>query len=229
MKPEKSKAPPFVAFPKTLYDDVNAGRWTANQLKVVLVVIRYTVGHKGQAEGAYLSRRLIAEKTQLHERTVRDVMDGLVKQGVIRQIAAPKGRRPAKIAAEMDATKWGAHSPDAPPLRRGCNPENLTSHQFDGESLCGSQRAPSAGVDARTSCGSPRADSEDVEDDFLNALDSGSTGEPPLSACSDEDEVLCGELVVSKEDGRRIAADFLARHKAERWEEAMAHAVGGEA
>jgi len=221
MKPENQNAP-FVAFPKRLYDDVNAGRWTANQLKVVLVVVRWTVGHKGQSDGAFISRRLIAEKTQLHERTVRDVMDGLMKQGVIRQIAAPRGRRPAKIAAEMDAMKWGAHSPDAPPLRRGCNPENLTSHQFDGESLCGSQRAPSAGVHARTTCGSPRADSEDVEDVFLNTLDSGSTGEPPLSASSDEDQGL------SDEEGRELVAAFRAQHEVERWEKAKAHALGGQ-
>jgi hypothetical protein len=201
-KSETRGQQPFVAFPKTLYDSVNAGRWTANQVKVVLVVIRYTVGHNGQSDGAYLSRRTIAEKAKIHERTVRTVMDGLVAQGVVREIEPRRKRRAAKLAMQTDSTKWGIHSPDAEPLRSVTgNPDKLIPTQFGTDSCgrgrpqsseqedattCGRGRPPSAGVDARTNCGRGRADYEDVEDVLLKAPDSGSSSEPPLSALDEK-------------------------------------------
>ena len=165
---DKPKAPPFVAFPKDLYDAVNAGRWTANQLKVVLVVIRYTVGHMGQSDGAYLSRRIIAERAQLHERTVARVMGELVEAGVVREITPRQKRRAAKLALQMDPTKWGIHSPEAGPLRGASgNPDKLKPTQFtegncgrgrpqSDDEICGRGRHPSAGVDAPTDCGRGR-------------------------------------------------------------------------
>jgi hypothetical protein len=200
-RPAKTPPEPFVAFPKPLYDRVLRGRFTANQYKVVLAVIRYTYGHMDHGTGAYLSSRKIAEAAQLHERTTRTVLAGLLSTGVIVQTAPPKGRRAAKLRLQSDPRRWGEHSPSAPPLRQGANPENLAAHGFDvvplsartlpdnshednWQSLCGSSLAPHAGVDARTNCGSRRADSEERETYLLK--DGASSADTPPPSCEQE-------------------------------------------
>jgi hypothetical protein len=240
--------PAFVAFPKSLLDGVVAGRWTANTLKFVLTVIRYTDGHKGQSEGAYISRRFIAEKTQMHERTVRLVWESLVSEGVLRIVKPAAGRRPPKIVMEADPSRWGKHSPDAPPLRTSANAEYLAASEFRGETLralprarkdealCGCQRTPLAGVHAPTSCGCGRAHSEDPEEGLLNgAHDSGSTCEPPLSAPGEERQEHDGDpepiLPVSAEEKAAaiaMAAAYVQDRKQRQREEMLAR-IRGEA
>lgn len=213
---------PHVRIPKPLYDDLLRGRFTANQLKVVLCVVRFTIGHKGQANGARISRRFIAERTQIHERTVRVVVDGLTAEGVLVQVSPAAGRQPAKIALQTDASRWGVHSPAAPPLSRGGNLDNLKPYQF-GEKLsasghahnaedlsaCGS--APLAGVDARTRYGCGHAHSEEPEVLLLNEQDRGSASdEPPLSAPNDK------EQEAGTDGGPDRLTRYLAEHAAER-------------
>jgi len=192
---EQESLTPFVRFTKTLYDDVLAGQFGRNELKVVLAVVRFTVGHNGQGEGAYLSRRKIADATHLHERTVRGVLDGLEREGVVRCLELARGKRAAKIALESDSRRWGRHAPGAPARRRAVNPDNLAAHRFDvdplsarllphnAESLCGSQLAPSAGVSSRTDCGSQLADSEELkissEEGEDDAADAGASSSSP--------------------------------------------------
>ena len=185
----------FVRFTKTLYDAILAGRFTAAQLKVVLAVVRYTLGHNDQADGAHLSRRLIADATHLHERTVRRVLADLKHEGVVCVVAPARGRRAAKILVEPDCRKWGRHSPSAPPLRRaGGNPENLRAHQFDvdplsarvrphnAESLCGRTDPPLAGVQAPTNCGRTSASSEELEEHLLKSEDDAASAEAAASS-----------------------------------------------
>jgi hypothetical protein len=185
---------PFVAFTKHLYDDVLRGQWTANQLKIVLAVIRWTLGNHDRVDGDQLSIRHLAKSTGVHERTVRLVLEGLITEGVIVCVRPAKGRRAATLRLETDAHYWGAHAPESPPLRKGANHENLTRSQFSAGSLsasglphktptngaadlCASGRAPLAGVHSRTDCGSGLADSEEREERSLK--DGGSSAEAP--------------------------------------------------
>lgn len=198
--PEPAKTPPVphVRIPKALYDDLLRARFTANQAKVVLCVVRFTFGHRNKPAGARISRRFIAERTNLHERTVRSVANGLREQGVLVEAQPAAGRQPAVIALQQDASRWGIHAPDAPPLPHSQgNPDKLSPYRF-GETLCARARAdklsdlsargtaPLAGEGARTDCGRARADSEELEVISLKTQDDdGALTEPP-SPCAQE-------------------------------------------
>ncbi len=227
-------AVPHVRVPKTLFDDILAGRFTGNQQNIVWCVLRFTFGHLGQADGARISCRFIAQRTQIHERTVRLLVGELVAEGVILEAEPARGRQPAKIALQVDAFRWGKHSPNAPPLRRGGNLGNLEPYQFgkgksahphahNTDGLCACRSAGLAGADARTECGCRRADSEEELKVLpLKAPDSGSSCEPPLSATSEE-----GRRAKSDE-GRRMFKDYLDRRHEEDRQAKLDRALGRE-
>jgi hypothetical protein len=184
-----------VRLPLSLLCDLAAGHFAGNEYKVLLAHVHDLYNFFPDRVGGYpTSRRAIAERTGVHERTVRTVEAALVDEGVLKVIKQAKGRRAAVVTLETNSAKWGKHSPAAPPRRQAVNPDNLTKAQFSAKDACGSQLAHNAGdycgsqlaqpagADSPTSCGSQLAHLREETTSREEAHDSGSSGEPPLSA-----------------------------------------------
>lgn len=106
--------PAYVAFTKDLYDALLAAPLTLAQLKVALVVVRYTLGHKAQHDGAGISIRWIARRASLNQLTVRRALDVLMTAGVVRCVKPSTGRSPAVLVMEYDSRRWSWLAPGCP-------------------------------------------------------------------------------------------------------------------
>jgi len=109
-----AKRPGYVEFTKTLYDALLAAPLTHSQLKVALVIVRYTLGHRGQRDGAKVSVRWIARCACLNELTVRRAVNALLDAGVVCCPKPSVGRRPAVLVMEYDPSRWSWLSPACP-------------------------------------------------------------------------------------------------------------------
>ncbi len=205
--PAKPTTPtvPHVRIPKSLYDALLAGRFTANQLKVVLCVVRFTIGHKAQAGGARISRRFIAERTQTNQRNVRRVRDGLIAEGVLVQVQPAAGRQAAMLALQTDSRRWGIHAPNGQSLLARTGADKDTS-------LLALSDPPTWRSGAPTNGGSHGASSEELSEVLLlNEQDSDSpSDEASLSALNTDAPGL------SVDEGRDLVADYLATHTGKR-------------
>ena len=179
----KSPPVPHVRTPKPLYDDFIAARWTGNEAKVYHCVLRFTIGHRGQADGAYISRSFIADRTRLHVRTVRTILERLVADGVILRLEPASGRRPPKLAVQMDSSLWGAHAPAVSTTTGSTRRQTTTTQTAQGpalkvDPLTAQGRAPTGRKDAPSSgplTASPPAHSEEQPEAVL--LEDGECGD----------------------------------------------------
>lgn len=210
----------FVHFDHGVYEHVNAGRWTVNQLKVILALIRDWYDYYPEnLNGCAVPRRTLAKRANLAERTVRSVLAELIDDGVVVVVKPGEGRRSAVLMLEPDPERWGKHAPSAPPLK-DWKPVNKDDHRFacgsghavTAEDHCGSSHAMPAGVVTPISCGSSHANSSsEVRTYEEDALDSGSSSEPPLSALSGHEVVVLLEQAREREAQRvkQLSRDYV--------------------
>lgn len=130
--------PAYVEFTKDLYDALLVAPLTHAQLKVVLVIVRFTLGHRGHRDGAAVSVRWIARCASLNELTVRRALDALMSAGVVRCVRPSKGRRPAELVMQYDPRCWSWLAPGCPkssPKRQaGGFVVRAAEHAQDGQS-----------------------------------------------------------------------------------------------
>ena len=107
-------APPYVRFYKALLDALLTAPLTPAQLRVCLVIVRWTIGHHNQVGGAPLSVRFIAAHASLNELTVRRALDALTAAGVVVCVEPSTGRSAAKLRIDTDPTCWMHLSPSSP-------------------------------------------------------------------------------------------------------------------
>lgn len=106
--------PAYVEFTKDLYDALLAAPLTLAQLKVAMVVVRYTLGHKAHHDGAGISIRWIARRASLNQLTVRRALEVLMTAGVVRCVKPSTGRSPAVLVMEYDSRRWSWLAPGCP-------------------------------------------------------------------------------------------------------------------
>jgi hypothetical protein len=104
----------YVEFTKDLYDALLAAPLTLAQLKVAMVVVRYTLGHKAHHDGAGISIRWIARRASLNQLTVRRALEVLMTAGVVRCVKPSTGRSPAVLVMEYDSRRWSWLAPGCP-------------------------------------------------------------------------------------------------------------------
>jgi hypothetical protein len=101
--------PPYFAFPKPLCDALAASPMPAGHMRVVMAVLRLTIGHYDHA-AAPISYDAIARRTGMYERTVRRAWTDLRDAGVLLVLSPARGRRAAVVGIAEPST-WGRYAP----------------------------------------------------------------------------------------------------------------------
>ena len=227
MHDEKTKTgahPAFVRFEKDLYDALLLAPLTHAQLLVALAVVRWTFGHRNRAEGACVSEPYLAEHTGLDERTVRRVLGDLTSAGVIVVKQLPTGRRAALLALEPDSSLWGELAPGRKRDMRSGNRARLGKRPVGGSrvSALGGHGCPPYGSYGGHGCPPYRLAEEQYEDCSSEGECGVFADAPPLSPDEDEES----ESTLTLEEGQRLAAEHLAKLRAERRAKSLGQTVG---
>lgn len=172
MPTNAKKGPAFVAWPKTLFDDIARSSMKTSAKLLVMLVYRWTRGHFNR-EAAELSESYLAAASHLDEKTVARILGPLLAEGVLIQLNPYTSRRGRVLAVQTDSTRWGAFTPPnrkdllqttTPPTGGERTPESLP--RLAGESTLGGTPCPpereavSAGAPACAARKSPLGVSE---------------------------------------------------------------------
>lgn len=106
---EPNGGPPYFAFPKPLCDALVASSMPAAHLRVVLAVLRLTIGHYNRP-AARVSYDTIVRRTGMHERTVRRSWTELRKAGVLLVLSPHRGRL-GTLVGIAEPSAWGTYAP----------------------------------------------------------------------------------------------------------------------
>jgi len=116
----KSRAKPrvpggYVDVPRHLYDAIVAAPFTLAQLKVVLVIVRFTWGYYPAENhaGATISQATIAKYSGLSRWSVKKAMPSLVDNGVVEVVRQGAGRSPDVLNVCTRPSQWGKFEPVA--------------------------------------------------------------------------------------------------------------------
>jgi len=90
----KRKSSAFI--PNELLDALGLSNLTGAALKVLIVLIRLTIGWKDKHEGDFISLSQIEKRTSISRTAIRKGLSELRKKGFITQLEPPKKRRPGK-------------------------------------------------------------------------------------------------------------------------------------
>jgi len=114
----------YVDVPRSLYDALLAAPFTLAQLKVALVIVRFTWGYypEQNRDGARIKHQAVADYSGLSLSTVQNVVPALVKAGVIDVVSPNAGRTPAVLRLNPHPHLWGRFAPPQKPGSESLDP-----------------------------------------------------------------------------------------------------------
>lgn len=101
---------PYVKFPKALYDALLASPMPGTHKLVAFAVVRRTIGHYDQQEGARLGVSLLARMTHRDRSQVKRARQALIREAVLVEVKAPNYSDPAVLRLNPDSAAWGRYS-----------------------------------------------------------------------------------------------------------------------
>jgi len=109
------REPPYVKFPKTLFDALLLSRMPPVHKAVSFAVVRRTIGHykdKRPRDASPLSVQLLSRMTGHHPTRVSKARQDLIREGVLIQVSEHTFLRSAVLYINPDPSQWCAYSPD---------------------------------------------------------------------------------------------------------------------
>ena len=89
----------WTRFPNCILD--NLDRYTANEVKVLALIVRKTMGWQGSQPNYMFAAEYVAKKLEMSEKTARTAIDGLEKSGSIKNFG-----REGKAGVKLYVVNW---------------------------------------------------------------------------------------------------------------------------